>query len=571
MKKVKQEAIRKIIPEFEGAAYILTEEDLFFQQSRSALTGLPGNPEIEKAIKERFLKNGSPDIVVYFDINNFKAYNDVYGFMKGDIVIKTLADYFRKTASGFAGHIGGDDFVAIMEAEKFDSFADDILRFFDSKLKVFYSADDFERGAIVTFDREGRRKMFPLMGITVVAFGNSGGFSSPSEVGEFAARLKKIAKLSGKRRIGNSVVFRREDVNLMSMASVLKDAATPLEVRRAVCEALGSAGDYSYEKILIGILNSRENIFLKKSALYALGKLRSVEAVSEIARFLKNPSAHLRMRAVEALGEIGKAESASRIIPLLDDGNVFVRRSAVAALGRLGSSSSAGALERKLDDSSVRNDAIVALASIGVKDFVDGLPVLIANDTISDNLKLTALEIVGQKGSRKIAGLVLESLASSKIRGSRLVSRTLTALSAVIEREGNPIPEIPRKIFSLADSRSWKIRAAAARFFSVCGVEGIAALKKLCRDFSEAVRSRAVSGLRYFPGEFLFVLEFFADFSPQVRFAAADTIKFMKIPPERKKFVTAKLRLLLKDLSYEVSSAAAKSIIKITAGMEDRG
>ncbi|PIX16036.1 MAG: hypothetical protein COZ72_02120, partial [Elusimicrobia bacterium CG_4_8_14_3_um_filter_50_9] len=112
--------IKKILPEFDGGdAYIVSEEDILRMKERSPLSGLPGNTEIKRAVEDKFI-NGPPSaMMVYLDINSFKPYNDNYGFIKGDRVIKELAEIFSSSVRGFAGHIGGDDFAAVTDAGSF--------------------------------------------------------------------------------------------------------------------------------------------------------------------------------------------------------------------------------------------------------------------------------------------------------------------------------------------------------------------------------------------------------------------------------------------------------------------
>src|ERR687888_514213 len=98
-------------------------------RSLSPLTGLPGNNRIEQEIQHR-MERGTAVAVAYADLDNFKSYNDRYGFLRGDEVISLFAQVLRRAAqesagpAGFVGHIGGDDFVVILPPDAAERFAD---------------------------------------------------------------------------------------------------------------------------------------------------------------------------------------------------------------------------------------------------------------------------------------------------------------------------------------------------------------------------------------------------------------------------------------------------------------
>ena len=116
----------------------------------SPLTGLPGNVQIHAELKKR-LSNKEPFSVLYLDLDNFKAYNDVYGFLKGDQIIEFTAETILKGVhanledSAFVGHIGGDDFVAIVSTTNCERICQNILAMFDSDVKKFFTDTDLEK------------------------------------------------------------------------------------------------------------------------------------------------------------------------------------------------------------------------------------------------------------------------------------------------------------------------------------------------------------------------------------------------------------------------------------------
>jgi len=149
------------------------EEQYLIAKDANPLTGLPGNNTIKKrlqeAVEERLDKG-----ILYLDLNNFKAYNDKYGFVKGDEVLRKTAqillDFESVDHSGsyFIGHIGGDDFVAITSSSELKTIAERIISKFDSSISEFYSLEDIEAGYIASKDRNGTNMQFPIMGISVV-------------------------------------------------------------------------------------------------------------------------------------------------------------------------------------------------------------------------------------------------------------------------------------------------------------------------------------------------------------------------------------------------------------------
>ncbi len=136
------------------------------------LTHLPGNNSIGSAIQEA-LDEKRDDVVIYTDLDNFKAYNDAYGFSAGDDVLlfnaETLHTALRSvcTGQGFLGHVGGDDFVVLAPADCAEELGARIVRIFDEGVPNFYHPQDRERGSIVATDRQGRTTRFPLLSISM--------------------------------------------------------------------------------------------------------------------------------------------------------------------------------------------------------------------------------------------------------------------------------------------------------------------------------------------------------------------------------------------------------------------
>lgn len=164
------------------------------------LSGLNGNPAVEKEIKER-IRIKQEFAVLYLDIDNFKAYNDTYGFLQGDEVIKFLSELLISliqemgNADDFLGHIGGDDFITITRPDNVEKLCNQLIKDFDQGIRKFYSKEDWERGFVLTVDRRGREQIFPLLSLSIAVVSNEcRTINSHWLVGEIAAELKKYAK-----------------------------------------------------------------------------------------------------------------------------------------------------------------------------------------------------------------------------------------------------------------------------------------------------------------------------------------------------------------------------------------
>ena len=166
----------------------------------SPLTGLPGNVQIQTEMKKRLL-NKETFAIMYFDLDNFKAYNDVYGFANGDEIIKftarTITKHVHQIPEGntFIGHIGGDDFVAIISKTDYDKVCQEIILEFDKYAVDFYNEIDVERGYVEVANRRGIIEQFPLTTISIAVLEvDSKIYKTTLEIGEVAGQIKHQAK-----------------------------------------------------------------------------------------------------------------------------------------------------------------------------------------------------------------------------------------------------------------------------------------------------------------------------------------------------------------------------------------
>lgn len=160
------------------------------------LTGLPGNHMIELKLKEMLLLKKFS--VLYIDLDHFKAYNDTYGFKKGDALLQATAKFFKQYFDhppSFLGHIGGDDFIAILNHYHIHPLCREIVSEFDQLIKNFYSKEHLEQKYVIAENRYGNIEKIPLVSISIAAVTDSTQhFLTVEEIIDEATRLKKICK-----------------------------------------------------------------------------------------------------------------------------------------------------------------------------------------------------------------------------------------------------------------------------------------------------------------------------------------------------------------------------------------
>lgn len=179
------------------------------------LTRLPGNYVISRKVQKK-IDDGENFALAYVDIDNFKSFNDKYGFSRGDDAIRMtariLVNVIRRVTGdeGFVGHIGGDDFVFIIDESKIKSVCEMIIAHYDMIGPTFYDDDDRAKGCIETVDRQGNPATFPLLSLSIsVVMPNQRNLAHSGEAAAIASELKKaVKKLPG----SNYMVDRRQEI-----------------------------------------------------------------------------------------------------------------------------------------------------------------------------------------------------------------------------------------------------------------------------------------------------------------------------------------------------------------------
>ncbi|MCD6380566.1 response regulator [bacterium] len=170
------------------------------QKDANPLTGFSGNKAIKSKLEE-LIENSESFAFLYVDIDNFKAYNDYYGYQKGDETILFLSDIIKEAVNStgdkrdFIGHIGGDDFVVITSMDSAERVARRIIDEFDIGSVMLMNEEDISRGYLEIRNRMGEISKVPLMSLTIALVANERGrLKHFAHVSDIASELKKFGK-----------------------------------------------------------------------------------------------------------------------------------------------------------------------------------------------------------------------------------------------------------------------------------------------------------------------------------------------------------------------------------------
>lgn len=190
----------------------ITDINLTLAKGANPLTGLPGNESIQREINKRLLRNEGFDIA-YIDIDNFKPFNDYYGFQRGDVVIKKIGEIIisvtrqsEAASSCFCGHIGGDDFIIITGPHKAESVLAQVIKETEAHLSFFHGEEDFAAGCYSTVNRKGEQETFGLLSLSVgIVNTRLTPVYSYAQLASISTEVKKAAK----KLPGSSIVINR--------------------------------------------------------------------------------------------------------------------------------------------------------------------------------------------------------------------------------------------------------------------------------------------------------------------------------------------------------------------------
>lgn len=190
----------------------ITDINLTLAKGANPLTGLPGNESIQREINDR-LASGEDFDIAYIDIDNFKPFNDYYGFQRGDVVIKTIGEIIlavtRSSGEGlhcFCGHIGGDDFIIISGPHHAEYISSRVINTLERHLPLFHGEEDFVAGCYSAVNRKGEEETFGLLSISIgIVNTRLTPVSSYAQLASISTEVKKAAK----KLPGSSVVINR--------------------------------------------------------------------------------------------------------------------------------------------------------------------------------------------------------------------------------------------------------------------------------------------------------------------------------------------------------------------------
>lgn len=361
------------------------------ERERNPLTKLPGNEAINEHIEKHLL---SPDSgwLGYVDMNNFKVYNDRYGFGMGDRLIVNLAKILEQCiGDNFIGHIGGDDFVFIIK-EKNIRIIDSIACSFDQSLSSYYPEIDLKRNEIIGIDRLGEEKKFGLVHLAIVVLTQK--YNNFQELNYAAAIIKNIAKEQSKNENRSLWVWDR-DINIWHRDNLMKILNSDDKItKRTAIEVLGEIADETNLDLFINLLKS-EDFLIRKSAAYALGRIVKQEVVTPLLTALNDSSPHVRMRTAEALGSFYDSKIPDALLKTLHDKNVYVREATIKSIGKL--------------------------------KIKDALPMLL--DTTNERLLPTVLNTLGEIGDARALPFIEKILSKKKF--SRYVIDALSKIMVI--------------------------------------------------------------------------------------------------------------------------------------------
>ena len=237
--------------------------------SLNPLTGLPGNRDIEERLAAT-IASGRRFALMHVDIDDFKAFNDYYGVMRGDLAIKLLVRCIHRAMNDvpsgdpFVGHVGGDDFAVIISADNAPVLAQRIIDLWDRWVSSLYEREDVDKGYIRVLDRRKRTQRFPEMTLSIgIATNLFAALDSHLKAGDIAAEMKQLAKKDG---LSSFAVDRRQEGFDQEprcdprTVLIVDDDTDTRDVLRLHCEYLGFRVVGEASNGLEGILLARRHL-----------------------------------------------------------------------------------------------------------------------------------------------------------------------------------------------------------------------------------------------------------------------------------------------------------------------
>lgn len=196
----------------------ITEMQIRAARHANPLTLLPGNVAIQEEI-QRLLLNENGFVAVYADLDHFKPYNDIYGYDKGDELIRGLGEMLQQAIDpclDFVGHIGGDDFLVLFRSPEWRERALELLSQFNHRIQEFFLPEHTLQGGYHALDRQCTSQWHPLVSLSLGAVViDPAQYGTHHEIATAAALAKKMAK----QQAGSSLFVERRQAKLAPAAS----------------------------------------------------------------------------------------------------------------------------------------------------------------------------------------------------------------------------------------------------------------------------------------------------------------------------------------------------------------
>lgn len=272
----------------------------------NALTHLPGNHAISRYV-QRMIEKNQKFSVLYLDINQFKAFNDVYGFQKGDDVIRHTARILIanaktvvKEGEHLVGHIGGDDFVAVMHPDYEEPFARAFLDEFDRIIPTYYNEEDQKRGYVRVTNRRGKRENIALMSCSVAACNNLyRSYTSLAEIAQDAAQVKSFLKSqpgSHYLRDRRSEPLRHLEQAFSILAPEIEKARAKKEGQQPLWQTLVAAGLITEEQLTLALKKQFESGKKLGQILISMKALKNEDLAAVLEKKLAVPYYNLNQK-----------------------------------------------------------------------------------------------------------------------------------------------------------------------------------------------------------------------------------------------------------------------------------
>jgi HEAT repeat protein len=398
------------------------------------------------------------------------------------------------------------------------------------------------------------------MGICAVAFSAyDEGFNSVEQISEYATYLKEAAK---SHRKSDNILLTPEDLEILPVPikEFVLDDNIPLFKKRTVIEAMGESGYIHYGRLLIELLQNDIHSLMKKSILYALGRLRFAQAEEVILEFASDSNPHLRTRAVEALGQIGGSKYLEKIGDMVEDSNPYVAVMAVKSIGSIGHPAGLKYLKDINPEASrwLKIEAAVTRCFLGDRSGIDELFRLLKdpNPVFREKIART-LEHIPQKDT---AAVLIHAIETEKV---------LSIKNTFIKSFGRILQKLSYEDLSDIKSEIWKIYKSAPSdiqpyLLPAIGKTRIRGAKKILEkklsSKSSLERYLAIEGIvNYNNREHIYMIrKSLKDVSTQVRARSAQAISEIQ-DLDGMEF----LRQSLKDRDDLVRRRASESILRM--------